>query len=107
VLADATEDQNPHIGRVIPFPLRFKVGYMRPVSLGLRLSVGKRRVDLGLPNPHAFGHFGFGGSGAWADPERQLGVAIVTNCFGGRVPGDLRPVAVATASSRCADRRAS
>ena len=41
-LADATEDQNPHIGRVIPFPLRFKVGYMRPVSLGLRLSIGKR-----------------------------------------------------------------
>ncbi len=50
--------------------------------------------------------FGFGGSGAWADPERQLGVAIVTNCFGGRIPGDLRPVAVATASARCADRRA-
>ena len=104
-LSEATEDQNPHIGRVIPFPLRFKVGYMRPVSLGLRLSIGQRHVDLGLPNPHAFGHFGFGGSGAWADPERELGVAIVTNCFGGRVPGDLRPVAVATASSRCADQR--
>ncbi|MBW2720437.1 MAG: serine hydrolase [Deltaproteobacteria bacterium] len=106
-LAEAAEDQNPHIGRVIPFPLRFKVGYMRPVSLGLRVSLGRRRVDLGLPNPHAFGHFGFGGSGAWADPERELGVAIVTNFFGGRVPGDLRPVVVATASSRCADRRSS
>ena len=104
-LAEAAEDQNSAIGRVIPFPLRFKVGYMRPVSLGLRLSVGRRLVDLGRPNPHAFGHFGFGGSGAWADPERQLGVAIVTNCFGGRIPGDLRPVAVATASARCADRR--
>jgi CubicO group peptidase (beta-lactamase class C family) len=104
-LADATEDQNPSIGRVIPFPLRFKVGYMRPVSLGLRVPVGERRLDLGFPNPHAFGHFGFGGSGAWADPERQLGVAIVTNCFGGRIPGDLRPVAVATVTTRCADRR--
>jgi CubicO group peptidase (beta-lactamase class C family) len=106
-IAEATEDQNPHIGRVIPFPLRFKVGYMRPVSLGLRVSLGKRHFDVGLPNPHAFGHFGFGGSGAWADPERELGVAIVTNCFGGRIPGDLRPVAVATATSRCADRRTS
>ena len=106
-LAEAAEDQNSAIGRVIPFPLRFKVGYMRPVSLGLRLSLGKRLVDLGRPNPHAFGHFGFGGSGAWADPERELGVAIVTNCFGGRIPGDLRPVAVATASARCADRRPS
>jgi len=105
-LAEATEDQNPRIGRVIPFPLRFKVGYMRPVSLGLRLSLGRHHLDLGLPNPHAFGHFGFGGSGAWADPERQLGVAIVTNCFGGRIPGDLRPVAVATATAHCADRRA-
>lgn len=104
-LAEATEDQNPRVGRVIPFPLRFKVGYMRPVSLGLRVPFGSRRVDIGLPNPHAFGHFGFGGSGAWADPERELGVAIVTNCFGGRIPGDLRPVAVATATSRCADQR--
>ncbi len=104
-LADATEDQNRRIGRVIPFPLRFKVGYMRPVSLGLRVPVRNRHVDVGLPNPHAFGHFGFGGSGAWADPERELGVAIVTNCFGGRIPGDLRPVAIATATSRCADRR--
>ena len=106
-LAEATEDQNAPIGRVIPFPLRFKVGYMRPVSLGLRLSLGGRTVDVGRPNPHAFGHFGFGGSGAWADPERQLGVAIVTNCFGGRIPGDLRPVAVATATAECADRRPS
>jgi len=104
-LADATEDQNRAIGRVIPFPLRFKIGYMRPVSLGLRVALGNRRVDVGLPNPHAFGHFGFGGSGAWADPERELGVAIVTNCFGGRIPGDLRPVAIATATSRCADLR--
>jgi CubicO group peptidase (beta-lactamase class C family) len=104
-LAEAAEDQNAAIGRVIPFPLRFKVGYMRPVSLGIRLSVGGRHVDVGRPNPHAFGHFGFGGSGAWADPERELGVAIVTNCFGGLIPGDLRPVAVATATARCADGR--
>ena len=104
-LAEATEDQNAPVGRVIPFPLRFKVGYMRPVSLGLRLAWGGRVLDLGLPNPHAFGHFGFGGSGAWADPERQLGVGVVTNCFGARIPGDLRPVAVATATAHCADHR--
>jgi CubicO group peptidase (beta-lactamase class C family) len=105
VLADAAEDQNSAIGRVIPFPLRFKVGYMRPVSLGLRFSSGNRHFDLGRPNPHAFGHFGAGGSGAWADPERELGVAIVSNCIGGIIPGDLRPVAVATTTARCADRR--
>lgn len=105
-LAEAAEDQGSRIGRVIPFPLRFKVGFMRPVSLGLRVGLGKRRIDIGQPNPHAFGHFGAGGSGAWADPERELGVAIVTNCFGGLIPGDLRPVAVATATSRCVERLA-
>ncbi len=105
ILAEAAEDQNSAIGRVIPFPLRFKVGYMRPVSLGLRFSWGKRYLDVGRPAPHAFGHFGAFGSGAWADPERELGVAIVTNCLGGVIPGDLRPVALATATSRCADRR--
>lgn len=104
-LAEATRDQNAAIGRVIPFPLRFKVGYMRPVSLGLRVLYGNSQLDIGVPSPHAFGHFGFGGSGAWADPERQLGVGVVTNCFSGRIPGDLRTVAVATAAARAADRR--
>lgn len=103
-LAEATKDQSSSIGRVIPFPLRFKVGYMRPVSLGLRVPWGKRRLDFGVPSPHAFGHFGFGGSGAWADPERELGVGLVTNCFAGRIPGDLRTVAVATAAARAVDR---
>ncbi|MEM8605493.1 MAG: serine hydrolase domain-containing protein [Myxococcota bacterium] len=104
-LAEATVDQNAAIGRVIPFPLRFKVGYMRPVSLGLRIPVRRGHVDVGVPAPHAFGHFGFGGSGAWADPEREVGVALVTNCFGGRIPLDLRTVAVATSVTRIIDRR--
>ena len=103
-LAEAIIDQNRAIGRVIPFPLRFKVGYMRPVSLGLRVPIGRTRLDVGLPAPHAFGHFGFGGSGAWADPERQVGVALVTNCFAGLIPADLRTVAVATAVTRAVDR---
>ena len=104
-LAEATTDQNAAIGRVIPFPLRFKVGYMRPVSLGFRVPCGNSHLDIGVPSPHAFGHFGFGGSGAWADPERELGVGLVTNCFSGRIPGDLRTVAVATAAARAVDRR--
>ncbi len=103
-LADAIVDQNARIGRVIPFPLRFKVGYMRPVSLGLRLRYGTGVLDVGAPSPHAFGHFGFGGSGAWADPERELGVALVTNGFIAPIPGDLRTVAVATAAAAAADR---
>jgi CubicO group peptidase (beta-lactamase class C family) len=38
----------------------------------------------------AFGHFGFGGSGAWADPSRELAVAMVNNNVGGGLIGDYR-----------------
>ena len=30
----------------------------------------------------AFGHYGYGGSGAWCDPDTQLAVAFVTNRLG-------------------------
>jgi CubicO group peptidase (beta-lactamase class C family) len=43
----------------------------------------------GVPR-HAFGHFGFGGSGAWADPRRQLAVALIVNSGLGTPFGDLR-----------------
>ena len=90
---------------VVPFPLRFKLGYMRPVSLGLPFEVMGRRRDLGIASPAAFGHFGFGGSGAWADPERELSVGVVANSFFGRLPIDLRTVALCTAAAYCADQR--
>ncbi|PRP95368.1 Beta-lactamase precursor [Enhygromyxa salina] len=102
----ARADQNVGLGRVIPFPLRVKMGYHRPISLGLRVSVRGRSKDLGIASADAFGHFGLGGSGAWADPERELGVAVVTNCFAGRLPADLRTVGVCTAAAFAADRRA-
>ncbi len=104
---EARRDQTPYfaLDRVIAFPLRMKLGYHRAISLGLRVPVLGRGFDLGVPSPQSFGHFGFGGSGAWADPERQLSVGLVTNTFFGRLPLDLRPVAVATAAAWAADRR--
>jgi len=105
ILAQATADQNGAVCRVIPFPLRVKLGYHRPISLGLRLRVFGHAVDLGVPSPDAFGHFGFGGSGAWADPERALSVGLVTNCFFGTLPLDLRTVAICTAAAHAADAR--
>jgi CubicO group peptidase (beta-lactamase class C family) len=38
----------------------------------------------------AFGHFGFGGSGGWADPHRDLALAMVCNRGTGTPIGDLR-----------------
>ncbi|MBK6811081.1 MAG: beta-lactamase family protein [Sandaracinaceae bacterium] len=104
-LHEATRDQSAGVDLVVPFPLRFKLGYMRPVSLGLPFEVMGRRRDLGIASPAAFGHFGFGGSGAWADPERELSVGVVANSFFGRLPIDLRTVALCTAAAYCADQR--
>ncbi len=104
-LAEATRDHSAGVCLVVPFPLRFKLGYMRPVSLGLPVSVLGKRRDLGIASPNAFGHFGFGGSGAWADPDRELSVGVVANSFMGKLPIDLRTVTLCTAAAYCADRR--
>ena len=40
--------------------------------------------------PGAFGHFGFGGSGGWADPRRDLALAMVCNRGTGTPVGDFR-----------------
>jgi CubicO group peptidase (beta-lactamase class C family) len=44
-----------------------------------RLGYHGMRPHQGPHLPGAFGHFGFGGSAAWADPERGLAVAFVTD----------------------------
>lgn len=50
----------------------------------------------------AFGHFGYGGSGAWADPARQLAVAMVNNNLGGGLIGDYRIAEIGTAAMQAA-----
>jgi CubicO group peptidase (beta-lactamase class C family) len=54
--------------------------------------------------PHAFGHFGFGGSGGWADPSRELSVAMVCSRGSGTPVGDVRMLELGAAAVRCADR---
>ena len=88
----ATEIQNRGIGQVIPLPMHWRLGYHRVPALGVRA-------------PNAFGHFGFGGSGAWADPDRNLGVAMTLNSGVGTPFGDTRMVRIASAVLRCVDRR--
>jgi CubicO group peptidase (beta-lactamase class C family) len=51
-----------------------------PIRYGLGFMLGGEWVNLfGYDNRHAFGHVGFTNTFGWADPERQLSVAIVTN----------------------------
>ncbi|MEZ5238778.1 MAG: serine hydrolase domain-containing protein [Microthrixaceae bacterium] len=79
---------------VLVMPMDWRLGYHRVFT-----SRG--------PVPSAFGHFGFGGSGAWADPERDLSVAFVCNRGSGTPVGDLRMMELGAAAVRAADRVAS
>ncbi len=54
---------------VMGIPMHWRLGYHRAFMAGRR------------PR-HAFGHYGFGGSGAWVDPVGDLAVAFVTNRLG-------------------------
>ena len=91
--SQATKVQNDAPGRVIPVSMRWRLGY-HSVAIA------------GGESPHAFGHFGLGGSGAWADPERDLAVALVLNSGMGSPFGDSRIIRVNSAAVRAADRRA-
>jgi CubicO group peptidase (beta-lactamase class C family) len=88
----ASTEQNRGIGRVIPISMRWRMGYHRVFAIGASVPAG-------------FGHFGFGGSGAFADPSRQLAVALTVNSGVGTPFGDSRIARIGGAAVRCADRR--
>ncbi len=53
------------------------------LGLKMRWRLGYHQAFTGVRSPRrAFGHFGFGGSGAWADPSTGLAMAFVTNRLG-------------------------
>ena len=67
-----------------------------PVKMGWRLGYHTAFTYKGALRS-AFGHFGFGGSGAWADPSRRLAVAMTNNRVGGTPFGDIRIAAIGSA----------
>ena len=89
-LANATTLQKP-TGKlsVIPFDMRWRLGYHGVAT------------TRGFPRK-AFGHFGFGGSGAWADPSQELSVALIVNSGMGSPFGDLRTASIGGAALACA-----
>jgi CubicO group peptidase (beta-lactamase class C family) len=85
-LRRATQVQNPARRRaVLPFDMRWRLGYHAVFT------------TRGIPR-RAFGHFGFGGSGAWACPRRELAVALIVNSGFGTPFGDLRIARVSGAA---------
>jgi CubicO group peptidase (beta-lactamase class C family) len=92
-VARATEVQLAPAGRaVIPFDMRWRLGYHGVIT------------TLGVPR-HAFGHFGFGGSGAFADPTRGLAVGLIVNSGMGTPFGDLRIARIGGAALASANAR--
>jgi len=83
--------QNRTLDNVLFVPMHWRMGYHRVFAAG-------------LPLRHGFGHFGFGGSGAWCDPERQLSVAMTVNTGIGTPMGDIRLPFMSSAVVKCADR---
>lgn len=93
-LTRATQEQRRTRNRaVIPWDMRWRLGYHGVIT------------TAGFPR-RAFGHFGFGGSGAFADPEHDLAVAFVTNSGMGTPFGDLRILRIGGAALASATQRA-
>ena len=79
----------------IHIDMKWRLGYHRAFVAALR----QPRTG--------YGHFGLGGSGAWADPERRLSVAFVTNDMGfATTPfGDTRLARIGAAALKSARRQ--
>lgn len=69
VVHRATEVVSDGRDYVLGIPMRWRLGYHQAFAMGSSPS-------------RAFGHYGYGGSGAWCDPTRQLAVGFVTNRLG-------------------------
>jgi CubicO group peptidase (beta-lactamase class C family) len=69
-----------------------------------RLGYHAVATTRGFPRK-AFGHFGFGGSGAWADPSRDLSVALIVNSGLGSPFGDMRTARISGVALDCARQR--
>jgi CubicO group peptidase (beta-lactamase class C family) len=92
-LRRATKIQpRPHHMMVMPYDMRWRLGYHGVLT------------SRGVPR-RAFGHFGFGGSGAWADPSRDLACGMIVNSGMGTPFGDFRIVRVGGAALQCAQAR--
>ncbi|GMU78640.1 MAG: esterase [Acidimicrobiia bacterium] len=90
-MARATEVQTTARDAVVGFKLQWRLGY--------HLAATTRGVL-----PQGFGHFGFGGSGAWGDFASGLAVGFVVNRVAGTPFADGRFLRISSAAMRSAQR---
>ncbi|MGH9026764.1 MAG: serine hydrolase domain-containing protein [Acidimicrobiia bacterium] len=89
-MARATETQNDRRDLVIVMRQFWRLGYHRVWTAAGTLRDG-------------FGHNGYGGSGAWADPTRALSCAMTLNALSGALVDDTRFATVGAAAVQAAD----
>lgn len=80
LIAEAARERIRGQDLVLPFVMSWAAGFMR----------NEPNFPWG-PGREAFGHSGWGGSCAFADPDRKLGGAYVMNKQGVALMGDARP----------------
>lgn len=84
VIERASEIQTRRADRVAIYPLHWKLGYHRTDAFLLAV-------------PEAFGHFGLGGAGGWANPELKLSFAFLHSGFPVTIVGQTRTVMMTAA----------
>jgi CubicO group peptidase (beta-lactamase class C family) len=89
-IAQLSEIQRTGRDLVLNIPMQWRLGYHRAFSFGVAAS-------------NAFGHYGYGGSGAFCDPSRRLAVALTLNSGAGTPAGDSRMPRMARAALRAVD----
>jgi CubicO group peptidase (beta-lactamase class C family) len=84
VIRKASEVQTKRADKVTFYPLHWKLGY--------------HRTDAFLMDvPEAFGHFGLGGAGGWANPELKLSLGFLHSGFPITIAGQTRTVMMTAA----------
>jgi CubicO group peptidase (beta-lactamase class C family) len=84
IVEKSAEVQSKRADRVVLYPLHWRLGYHRADAL---------LMDV----PRAFGHFGMGGAGGWANPELGLSAALIHNGFPLSVRGQVRTTTMTAA----------
>jgi CubicO group peptidase (beta-lactamase class C family) len=89
ILAEATRERCHRRDLVLGLPIRWSAGW----ALNMAPTYG--------PNPEAFGHSGWGGSMAFADPTTRIGVGYTMNQMQANLVGDPRTLRLIEATYQC------
>ncbi len=84
IIRQSAEVQMKRRDKVVLYPLHWRLGYHRADALLMGV-------------PAAFGHFGMGGAGGWANPELKLSAALSHNGFPLSPLGQVRTVLITAA----------